>query len=353
MKPTEKALAAWIIGNEIQMLNWKTFQNDYAERRSKIEKSLSELQLSIELPKSVEEFSQQRDHIMSAVGKHLQNERARLGGDCYALTMYFFGYVPLELVLSAAWKSENYDSLLWLMHGILSDFGIDGEYESLRHTLDLETQWLAQQSAHHSGNVRAEDALKASLRLVSRIGSLWKASEKLESPVKFSQLPYHSVFISYSTVDEKFGQKLYNSLNEAGLRTWFAPNDIRPGKKIHEQIYSAIEQYDKLLLVLSEASMKSQWVGTELYKARTREREKGVQMLFPVRLVSFEIVKAWAAFDADSGRDMARELREYFIPDFTEWHDESVYSREVNKLIESLMIDAPAITDQSSSDMIK
>jgi TIR domain len=347
MKPTEKSMAAFVVGSQLQMLNWKAFQGSYAQRRTEIVEALEELDIALEIPTSMGEFAEKRDGIIREIGKHLENERASLGGDCYALTMYFFGYVPLELVLSAAWNSENYESLLWLLKGILSDFGIDGEYNSLKHIIDVETKWLAQQSARHEGNVRAEDALKASLRLVSRIGSLWRAAEKLDSPVKFSEVPYHSVFISYSTLDEEFGQKLFESLDEAGMRVWFAPHDIRPGKKIHHQIYNAIEQYDKLLLVLSAASMKSEWVGTELYKARAREREEGGQMLFPVRLVPFETVKAWNAFDADTGKDLAREIREYFIPDFSNWRDESVYRREVDRLIEALMIDVSADANQS------
>lgn len=342
MKPTEKSLAAMRLGSDIQLLNWKAFQDDYPKRRLEMEKALSELNLPLDLPSHIEAFVRDRNDIMERIGKHLRDERGRLGGDCYALTMYYFGYVPLELVLSAAWKSENYETLLWLLKGILKDFGIDGEYDSLRHILDVETEWLAQQSTRHEGNVRAEDALKASQRLVSRVGSLWKVAEKLDSPVDFGQVPYHSVFISYSTLDDEFGQKLYDSLDEAGIRVWFAPHDIRPGKKIHHQVYSAIEQYDKLLLVLSGASMKSEWVGTELYKAREREREQGVQMLFPVRLVPFETVKTWKAFDADSGRDLAREIREYFIPDFSGWRDESVFRREVERLIEALMVDVLA-----------
>lgn len=350
MKPTEKSIAAFEIGHQFQLLKWKAFQGDYEQRRREILEGFAKLEISLAVPATIEAFTEEREEITAAVGKHLEEERSRLGGDCYALTMWFFGYVPLELVLSAAWKSENYDPLLWILSGILTDFGIDGEYDTLKHTLDVETEWLAQQSARQDGNIRAEDALKASMRLMSRIGALWRAAEKLDTPVKFSEVPYHSVFISYSTADEEFGQKLYESLNDAGMRVWFAPHDIKPGKKIHHQIYSAIEQYDKLLLVLSGASMKSDWVGTELYKARNREREQGTQMLFPVRLVPFETVKTWSAFDADTGRDLAREIREYFIPDFSAWQDDAAYEREIGRLIRALMIEAAVEATSSKPD---
>lgn len=77
--------------------------------------------------------------------------------------------------------------------------------------------------------------------------------------------------------------------------------------------------------------MNSEWVATEIYKARQREVKEGRQVLFPIRLVEFERIKEWECFDADTGKDMAREIREYFIPDFSEWkvHDkfESAFTR--------------------------
>ena len=38
-----------------------------------------------------------------------------------------------------------------------------------------------------------------------------------------------------------------------------------------------------------------------------------------VKLVAVEEVKEWKLFDADRGVDSAREVREYFIPDFKNW----------------------------------
>jgi len=35
--------------------------------------------------------------------------------------------------------------------------------------------------------------------------------------------------------------------------------------------------------------------------------------LFPIRLVTMETLQAWACFDADTGKDLAVEVREYFI----------------------------------------
>ncbi len=75
---------------------------------------------------------------------------------------------------------------------------------------------------------------------------------------------------------------------------------------------------------------------TELRKARKAERESGKWKLFPGRLVDFETLRDWECFDADSGKDLAVELREYFIPDFSTWKDhdafESAFARPLKDL---------------------
>ncbi len=45
--------------------------------------------------------------------------------------------------------------------------------------------------------------------------------------------------------------------------------------------------HDKLLLILSEHSMSSPWVKTEIANARVREKREGKQLLFPITLVPF------------------------------------------------------------------
>jgi hypothetical protein len=83
-------------------------------------------------------------------------------------------------------------------------------------------------------------------------------------------LEFYSCFISYSTNDQNFADRLHADLQAKGVRCWFASHDIRGGRKIHEQIDEAIRMYDKLLLILSDASMTSEWVNTEISKARKR-----------------------------------------------------------------------------------
>jgi hypothetical protein len=149
-------------------------------------------------------------------------------------------------------------------------------------------------------------------------------------------LEFYSCFISYSTKDQEFADRLHADLQNKGVRCWFAPHDIQAGKKIHEQIDEAIRMHEKLLLILSPNSMNSEWVKTEIRKARKRERTEKKRVLFPVRLVSFEAIRDWELFDADEGKDLAVEIREYYIPDFSDWKNHVPYAEAFQKLLRDL-----------------
>ena len=145
-----------------------------------------------------------------------------------------------------------------------------------------------------------------------------------------------SCFISYSTKDDEFARRLHARMREANMRVWFAPEDLKGGKKLHEQLYEAIQLNDRLLLVLSEHSILSEWVMTEIRKARAQEKKEKRRKLFPIRLMDFATLGEWTCFDADSGKDLAVEVREYFIPDFSNWKDHDVFEAEFAKLQKAL-----------------
>jgi hypothetical protein len=156
-------------------------------------------------------------------------------------------------------------------------------------------------------------------------------------------IEFYSCFISYSTKDQEFAERLYNDLQGNGVRCWFAPHDIQGGRKIHEQIDEAIRLHDRLLLILSEDSMKSEWVKTEIAKARKREVREGKRVLFPVRLVEFEAMRDWECFDGDTGKDSGREIREYFIPDFSDWKNHDAYQAAFQRLVKDLKAESKGV----------
>jgi TIR domain len=153
---------------------------------------------------------------------------------------------------------------------------------------------------------------------------------------KSQALQFYSCFISYSTRDEEFVKLLHARLRRAHVRVWFAPKDMKGGLKLYDQIDHAIQVYDRLLIVLTNNSLGSEWVKTEIRKARAVEVEENRRKLFPIRLVDFETVQRWKCFDYDRGKDLGVELREYFIPDFSNWTDHHSFEKSFERLLNDL-----------------
>lgn len=149
-------------------------------------------------------------------------------------------------------------------------------------------------------------------------------------------IQFHSCFISYSHNDEAFARRLWNALRNERVRVWYAPEEMKGGKKLFEQIDRAINLHDKILIILSKESISSNWVETEIRRARTQEKQTGERKLFPIRLCDMGTLKSWECFDSDSGRDIAKEVREYFIPDFSEWTKPLMFEKEFAKLCRDL-----------------
>jgi len=55
-----------------------------------------------------------------------------------------------------------------------------------------------------------------------------------------------------------------------------------------------------------------------------------------VRLVDFETLRDRESFDADSGKDLAVELREYFVPDFSNWQEHDQFEVAFSRLLQDL-----------------
>jgi len=149
-------------------------------------------------------------------------------------------------------------------------------------------------------------------------------------------IQFHSCFISYSHTDEAFARRLWSSLRNERIRVWYAPEEMEGGKKLFDQIDRAINMHDKLLVVLSKESISSNWVETEIRRARKQEKRIGERKLFPIRLCDMETLQGWDCFDSDSGQDIAEEVREYFIPDFSDWTKSAKFEKEFAKLCRDL-----------------
>ncbi|MGB8980357.1 MAG: toll/interleukin-1 receptor domain-containing protein [Anaerolineales bacterium] len=109
-------------------------------------------------------------------------------------------------------------------------------------------------------------------------------------------IQFYSCFISYNSRDQAFAQRLHDDLQNNGVRCWFAPEDMKIGDELRKAVGKEIRVRDKLLIILSENSIRSEWVGDEVEKALAEEREQGALKLFPIRLddAVFETKDDWA-----------------------------------------------------------
>ena len=140
---------------------------------------------------------------------------------------------------------------------------------------------------------------------------------------------YFSCFISYRAKDddEEFAKRLHADLQNKGLRCWFAPHDLPIGEGILEGIDGAIRVRDKVLLILSEHSIRSGWVKDEVNTGFEEERKRGHNVLFPVRLDDAVMTtkEPWAA-----------KLRARKIGDFRRWKDHDAYKESLERVVRDL-----------------
>jgi uncharacterized protein YjbI with pentapeptide repeats len=143
-------------------------------------------------------------------------------------------------------------------------------------------------------------------------------------------IQYYSCFISHSSVDASLAQRIHADLQAVGVRSWLAETDFRTGDRIRQTIDNAIRTHDKLLIVLSEASVGSQWVEDEVESALELERQSAdrSEVLFPIRIDEAVMVtgKAWAS--------TLRRVRH--ICDFRGWEDDHRYAVALARLLRDL-----------------
>lgn len=140
---------------------------------------------------------------------------------------------------------------------------------------------------------------------------------------------YHSCVLSYATEDQVFAEKLYADLQSKDISCWFAPHDLKIGDKVRDRIYEAVQKQNKLLLILSEHAVTSDWVEREVELAFERESQSRENLvLFPIRLDD-AVIQTNVAWAGD-----IRRIR--VIGDFRQWQDEQAYQVALQRLLRDL-----------------
>ena len=145
---------------------------------------------------------------------------------------------------------------------------------------------------------------------------------------------FYSCFISYSSKDHEFAERLHTDLQNQGVRCWFAPQDLKIGDKLRTSFDEAIRVHDKLMVILSESSVKSEWVEKEIETAFEKERKQSRTVLFPVRVddAVMETAQAWVA-------DIRRTRH---IGDFCDWKNNDSYRKAFDRLLRDLKAETKA-----------
>lgn len=107
---------------------------------------------------------------------------------------------------------------------------------------------------------------------------------------------------------------------------------MKIGDDILDRIDESIRMRDKLLLILSNNSIQSDWVELEVKKAMAEERRRKKGVLFPVRIDEAVM---------DTGEAWACQLKDNrHIGDFTRWKDHDAYKKALDRLLRDLKASA-------------
>lgn len=114
-----------------------------------------------------------------------------------------------------------------------------------------------------------------------------------------------SIFLSHSSIDKPFVRKLAADLRRSGFFVWVDEAEIKIGDSLIEKIESGIDNTDFLGVIISAASIKSEWVNREVRLALTQEisgrRVKVLPILLEnVTIPSFLLDKKYADFTAEN-----------------------------------------------------
>ena len=147
------------------------------------------------------------------------------------------------------------------------------------------------------------------------------------------------VFISHSSTDKKFARTLKDDLNENSFSTWLDEDEIDFGDKLIDKLETALEESSHFLIILSPASVNSEWVKFELTKALNKNETHLLKKIIPIKYSSCEV---------------PRELQQFLYADLTaetrRVHGEKVffvtpgYDNFLNKLCKTIRNSDNALT---------
>jgi TIR domain len=77
-------------------------------------------------------------------------------------------------------------------------------------------------------------------------------------------MPEEFLFVSHVSEDRDAATQVVEELERRGLRCWIAPRNVRPGRPFDDEIASAIETCQAMLLIFSERCNDSEYIRREV-----------------------------------------------------------------------------------------
>lgn len=233
----------------------------------------------------------------------------------------------LEIVARLYENAGDEDSLLRLAELAQLDPAKDFEGADLRE-LDVAGEDLRRFS-FRGADLRGSNLRGAKVDRGALVGARLEGADL--SDVQWDNVfEFYSCFISYSAQDEAFARRLHSDLEAYGVRCWFAPTDLKIGGHLETEIDTAIRKSDRIVLILSQASVDSPWFRKEVEIALEEEAKFDKIVLVPVSLddAVFTTTDPWAA-------EIVRNRK---ILRFSDWRTSGMYHSDVVRLLGGLRL---------------
>ena len=141
-------------------------------------------------------------------------------------------------------------------------------------------------------------------------------------------IDFYSCFISYSTKDDEFAQRLNADLRAKNVRSWKFDESAKWGEPVWGEIDTAIRHYDKLVVICSRNSLQSVPVIREIERALQKEDREHRNVLFPIRIDDY-LFDEW---DHPRKPDVVSKV----IGDFRGWENHATYAKAFPRFLDAL-----------------
>lgn len=90
------------------------------------------------------------------------------------------------------------------------------------------------------------------------------------------------LFLSHTSIDKPFVEKLASDLNRLGIDTWFDKYEIKVGESIFWKVDEGLRESEYFAIVLSPEALDSEWVRAELATAWNKKMLTGGNAILPI-----------------------------------------------------------------------